>query len=82
MTFSINDTQHKLHSASMTLSITILYKACNYAECHYDECRNLFIIMLNVSIKFRYAECGYAECRHAKCGYARVLFARMKHSKF
>jgi hypothetical protein len=32
----------------MTLSITVLYMQCRYAECCYVECRDLFTIMLNV----------------------------------
>ncbi len=36
MTLSINDTQHK------TLSTE-----CYYADYHYAECRDLFIVMLN-----------------------------------
>ncbi len=34
----ICDTQHKWHSALMTLSIITLCIECNYAECRYAEC--------------------------------------------
>ncbi len=32
----------------MTLSITTLKREYHDAECHYTECRDLFIAMLNV----------------------------------
>ncbi len=47
----------------MTLSITIPYK-----ECHYAECRGLFYCY--AECECHHAECRCAECHHAECSYA------------
>jgi hypothetical protein len=39
---AICDTQHERHLAETTLGITTVY-----IECHYAQCGNLFIVMLN-----------------------------------
>ncbi len=73
----ICNTQHKHHSAQMTLSITAQAPLCRLSlcrilhsiycctECHYAE--------------YHYAECHYAECHYAECHYAecRILFIGM-----
>jgi hypothetical protein len=57
MTLSINDTQHRRHSAYETLGVMNFQCAelcifyC-YAECHYSQCHYIDIL---------YAECPYAE---------------------
>ncbi len=47
MTLNINDTQHKWHSASTILSITMI---CHYAECHILLVLMLSVFMLSVVI--------------------------------
>jgi len=42
----------------MTLSITI-----HFIECHYADSHDLFIVILNAY----YVECRKAECRYAEC---------------
>jgi hypothetical protein len=44
--------------------------------CRYAECRDLFIVMLNV-----YAECHYAECRCAVCRGA-AYYSKRQRKKF
>ncbi len=60
MTLSINDIQRRFHSAlKKTLSRVQL------CLCRYAECRDLFIVMLNVNAECHCAECRCAECRGA-----------------
>ncbi len=37
----------------------------HYAECHYAECRILYVGMVNAEC--HYAQCNYAESYSAKC---------------
>ncbi len=47
----------------MTLSITI-----HFIECYYADFHDLFIVILNAYyVECRKAECRYAECRYAEC---------------
>jgi hypothetical protein len=53
-TASINDTQHKLHSAQQhpAVSLSIIMLSVYFIYC-YAECQ--------------YAMCRYVECHHGKC---------------
>jgi hypothetical protein len=53
-TLSINDVQHKSHSAS---------------QHNVSSAVNLNVIILSVAIFYCYAECRNAKCRYAECRY-------------
>ncbi len=59
MTLSINDTQHKWHSAQ-TLSKTVLSTIMMSVAIFYCYAASRYA-------KFRYTECRQAECCYAEC---------------
>jgi hypothetical protein len=54
------NTQHKCHSALITLCVGI--------ECHYAECP-----IFNCYAECHYVECRYAECHNTECCGATIL---------
>jgi hypothetical protein len=83
VTLSINDNEHKRHSAlqhaDIMLSVTfylllcfMLYAECCYAECRYVECSNA---------EYRYTECRYAQCCYAECIYGQGSYAEYRYTE-